>query len=532
VFNLPADVASDIFDQTGVFDLIALSSVNKQFRSVTRRNNMKLWEKKYRKHFPLAYPALSKEMVSDWYKEFVYKCHDAFRALKPNEIEAFIKLKDGELPFPGVIDVFITDANGISFLNWASRLLPPKQMSKIYEMYRPKGFSRLKWAAACGQHQEVTSLLPSSDPHVPSTRGNTALHYAAMANSLEAGITLMQAGVSLEAMNDCGSTPLMIAAGNGNLEFVKLIANSGAHLHAIDDNQQTVLHYAACNGSLPLIEYLVSAGCHLHAVDLDGKTPIFLAVARGHMAIIHLLHHAANLFTLAHDHQTLLHVAASEGQFQSVFYLLEAGLNIDALDKNGRTPMTHACLNKRPTMVKALAYAGAKVELSGNEDGEPLRVAARAGDTAMVSQLMDLFSNDRVRYKQAEKAAGSAYRRRDNKTLFAIGIKLIEHYLSSIQTIPDHVHQSRFTLFGKTFELGYTVGRQRAAAKILLDYLKNNVVDPNLEQYKGELRSGQLGDIFNMMHFIIDFDNHTFYQFKYDNTTTSAMCTDPYCVSC
>jgi hypothetical protein len=67
------------------------------------------------------------------------------------------------------------------------------------------------------------------DPSVGNVIGQTALHVAAVWNSVEAGKALLEAGAVIDAQNDMGgATPLHMAAARGSLEVCELLLERGA----------------------------------------------------------------------------------------------------------------------------------------------------------------------------------------------------------------------------------------------------------------------------------------------------------------
>ncbi|KAK3171407.1 hypothetical protein OEA41_003491 [Lepraria neglecta] len=62
--------------------------------------------------------------------------------------------------------------------------------------------------------------------------GNTPLHIASTASSLEILRLLLSHGASVHIRNNASRTPLFLAANAGLIDYVKLLKQSGAHLHA------------------------------------------------------------------------------------------------------------------------------------------------------------------------------------------------------------------------------------------------------------------------------------------------------------
>ena len=75
---------------------------------------------------------------------------------------------------------------------------------------------RLREAASRGEVEALEGILAAgADPNAPNLGGNTALHYAAWADSPRAVAALIAAGANPELRNVYGATPLDIALRDG-----------------------------------------------------------------------------------------------------------------------------------------------------------------------------------------------------------------------------------------------------------------------------------------------------------------------------
>ncbi|MGN0929016.1 MAG: ankyrin repeat domain-containing protein [Alphaproteobacteria bacterium] len=81
---------------------------------------------------------------------------------------------------------------------------------------------------------------------------------------------------------------------------------------------------------------------------------------------------------------TYLHYAAFHGNIEAGKLLLNAGLNIDALDKNYETPLFIAISNEKPEMVDFLIKNNANLFIKNVYDFTPIRYA----------KLRDYFIHD------------------------------------------------------------------------------------------------------------------------------------------
>jgi ankyrin repeat protein len=84
-----------------------------------------------------------------------------------------------------------------------------------------------------------------------------------------------------------------------------------------------------------------------------------------------------------------LHRAAARKEYYATGLLLAAGVDVDALDERGRTPLLIALQAEDGKMVDQLLESGADVNLSGPGEASPLMTAAMAGNLDRMTQLLE-----------------------------------------------------------------------------------------------------------------------------------------------
>ena len=89
------------------------------------------------------------------------------------------------------------------------------------------------------------------------------------------------------------------------------------------------------------------------------------------------------------DSAAALLCAAWEGDLETVNRLLDAGIEVDATDKRGRTPLYYAAMAGHVEIVQALIAADAEVNARDNSDFVPLHGAAACGQLKAVELLLD-----------------------------------------------------------------------------------------------------------------------------------------------
>lgn len=137
-----------------------------------------------------------------------------------------------------------------------------------------KNVTLLQWAMLNKSHFAFQVLLNvGADPAQPGIDGDTAIHFAAMANDLEYLRLLLARHVDVDAHNGLtGRTPLMAAMmGERERQFEMLLA-AGARLNHADNMGNTILHLAAQINDAARVLRLLQQGAPAGARNRQGKT--------------------------------------------------------------------------------------------------------------------------------------------------------------------------------------------------------------------------------------------------------------------
>ncbi|MHC4593940.1 MAG: ankyrin repeat domain-containing protein, partial [Planctomycetota bacterium] len=155
------------------------------------------------------------------------------------------------------------------------------------------------------------------------------------------------------------------------------------------DRGESALHYAARNGYRHLVEFLLDEGADMSSINTEGFTPIEVAMMRGYRSIVELL--------VAKGAEVSIHIAVYLGDVDQVSYFIESGVNVDARDKIGLTPLDWAAKTS-VELVKLLVAEGADVGAKDKWGWTPLDSAAYAGHVEIAELLIDKGADVNSRY--------------------------------------------------------------------------------------------------------------------------------------
>jgi len=162
-------------------------------------------------------------------------------------------------------------------------------------------------------------------------------------------------------------TRLADAAMARNRELALDLLKKKADVNGAQGDGMTALHWAAVSDDLDLVRALLAAGADVRAkTRVGGITPIFMAAENGNAAMVRaLVERGADALAVKTTGTTVLMTAAAAGDVETVGYLLEHGADVNAREsQNGQTAVMFAAAENRAGAIKALAAAGADLNLT------------------------------------------------------------------------------------------------------------------------------------------------------------------------
>ncbi|KAK6503298.1 hypothetical protein TWF481_008325 [Arthrobotrys musiformis] len=183
---------------------------------------------------------------------------------------------------------------------------------------------------------------------------------------------------ALDKAEDQKITPLSRSLELGNVVAAELLLEKGANPDSLDSNCRTPLSHAAEGGMINMVKLLLEKGADIDRSDSAGRTPLSYAVAEPlpDRPIDMILAGKAE----RPDKGTMEQVAR---------ILLEKGANINAIDKNGRTLLSHAAENGHVAIMKLLLrYKDVDPDSKDNSGRSPLSYAAANKDKKPAELLL------------------------------------------------------------------------------------------------------------------------------------------------
>lgn len=327
----------------------------------------------------------------------------------------------------------ISQYNGLQEAVKANQYELVKQLLRHYSVnsVNHKGQTPLMFAAASGNVMLINLLLEQGAKvdHV-DLQGNGVLHYTLEKPSEAAALTLLPLMKKPNQANRFGLSPMMLAAAKESLPILRFLCESGQSIQGVDEQGRNALHYAAIKGKVKSIQYLVKQGFNLDQPESPEKpnklarslrrTPLHLAALHAQEeAVLLLLQLNADpkledkrgfslseyavcsknremmdlvkLLPFYHSKErntTLLHAAVSQNNIDVLSELILDDINLNALDKNGRSALHIASISGAGDALNWLLKGGDLVlDCVDQLDKAPIHYAAQFGHVQLIELL-------------------------------------------------------------------------------------------------------------------------------------------------
>jgi len=186
-------------------------------------------------------------------------------------------------------------------------------------------------------------------------------------------------------------TPLYFAIESGDFERVKALIDKGADVNKMSCNWYPI-HIAAKKGSYKIVNVLIVNKAAINNESAYGETPLELAVLSGKKDVVELLiKNGANVNPRTkRAERNSLHNAIEINYEQIGKILIVNGIDLNAVDNNGNTPLHYAAKSNRIWAIKLLVTHKAFLQVKNNKGETPYDIAEENG----YKNILRLLSED------------------------------------------------------------------------------------------------------------------------------------------
>ena len=240
----------------------------------------------------------------------------------------------------------------------------------------------LHFAATAGNTSCIERLLEhEASVGALDVRNRTALHAAAYEGHSSSVELLIQHDADFHLADNMGWLPINFAAVRGHVDVVRLLVENGSEVAAVDKKGRSALHLAAKGRCIELVEFLIHHGADINARDLCGQTVLGAldeySLSRGNWNFVQTyLDSGGDPYAVdGLTGKSVLHIAAAYNFVATLDNLVNQGLEIEARDKCGNTPLHRAAENRAKEMIQGLVERGANLSALNNKGLTPLLIS-------------------------------------------------------------------------------------------------------------------------------------------------------------
>ena len=198
---------------------------------------------------------------------------------------------------------------------------------------------------------------------------------------------LIEKGASINARSTSNSTPIFYTV---DVEVLKILKAAGADLEAATSDGSTLLLTSVANEREDIVDYLIKAKVDLDRKNNVGANALSTASYWNYLSIVESLVGAGADINLRFGETqfSALSTALLRDNNEVALFLIDNGADVESISSEGFTSVHVAAQRGNLPAVKALASAGANLEVKGGSfEMTPLALAAINGHDEVVKYL-------------------------------------------------------------------------------------------------------------------------------------------------
>jgi len=213
---------------------------------------------------------------------------------------------------------------------------------------------------------------------------------------------LMRKGADVNAKTNKGVTPIMYSVQNGNYMITKKLLDAGAEVNYQSKLSPPPLINALINNDTAIAYLLLEYGANPNIVEnLEKKYPLLFAIDQNNYVLSDLLlWYGANPNLSSDDITPLFYAIDYNADTSIVNLLIENGADINAVNKNGFSPLIETVFYDNTDIAKILLAKNADTQIRDktSENFNAIDYAYKYHLEDMTKLLLPYYTNDAKKY--------------------------------------------------------------------------------------------------------------------------------------
>ncbi|MBI3546072.1 MAG: ankyrin repeat domain-containing protein [Gammaproteobacteria bacterium] len=221
-------------------------------------------------------------------------------------------------------------------------------------------------------------------------KNRSALMVAILAERLEAARTLLAIEPGIERRDDNGLSALHYAVARADVGLLKEMVKAGYDLRRKTGQAPPLLYFSPWNPKMEVFEWLRQQGLDARERTADNESLLQVTADAGNETLLRRVLELDPEINLQDKHDiTALMAAADKARLGAVQILLQAHSRTDLRDKNGNTVLHHAAIGGKRDVLQIFLQQGLDLNALNEKGASPLIVAIATDKWDAARYLID-----------------------------------------------------------------------------------------------------------------------------------------------
>jgi len=259
------------------------------------------------------------------------------------------------------------------------------------------------------KNEELIDTIKQTTEEYSITSEQTlkSLTEAVRKDDLQSVVKALVGGVDINCTSEDHQSLLYTATGVGSIDIVKCLIGKGADINQTNRYSRSIIQQCVLEGRMEMFNLFLSLpNLDINNKDIFGRTVLHTAAEWGRITMLQEILNKFKSLDLEQKDElgyTPLHIATLGSKRAMVETLVNTfKVNIDPLDKLGRSPLHYAAQWRRIPIANTLCNAGANVNLPDLDGNTPLHLCIEIKNAPIIKLLLDAKADPCIQNKNKD----------------------------------------------------------------------------------------------------------------------------------